>query len=462
MGFAIAFTGLFTAFGDLGFTSAHLKLVSENKDLGRCIGTFFFIRTALTALIAIVALLTIYFIKRIGNGFESRTHELIVYIFLGSLVFKNILSTITLTFDGKLETAKSQLVEFIMMLTNATLSIFIAIIMPNVILLAGASLTAAIVALVVALYLFKGYPMELPVASSMKKYVSFAAPLAVVAVLRPLYYYTDTLLIQFFNSSKDVGYYYGAQKLPNFILLISDSLLMILLAATSQLHSQENMEGLRELCRKAEHYLSLIVSPLVIFLIIFAKQVIEILLGKQYLPSAPIMQLLLAHVLFLTISRPASILIVGIGRTKLYALLEVLLFPILAICYLVFIPQQLFGLKMIGLGTRGAALSLMLMSILSVITVKTVVFRLVGVKINGRVALHSLVGLLSCIVIAWIASMLSLSRLVFMPLFFIIACAVYVAILWSTRQINKGDIDLFVKLLNVREMKDYLRTELKL
>jgi O-antigen/teichoic acid export membrane protein len=204
------------------------------------------------------------------------------------------------------------------------------------------------------------------------------------------------------------------------------------------------------------------VSPLVIFLIIFAKQVIEILLGKQYLPSAPIMQLLLAHVLFLTISRPASILIVGIGRTKLYALLEVLLFPILAICYLVFIPQQLFGLKMIGLGTRGAALSLMLMSILSVITVKTVVFRLVGVKINGRVALHSLVGLLSCIVIAWIASMLSLSRLVFMPLFFIIACAVYVAILWSTRQINKGDIDLFVKLLNVREMKDYLRTELKL
>jgi len=462
MGFALAFTGFFTALGELGFASAHLKRISENKNIGRCIGTFFSIRGILIALLLTVSLLVIYFIKKFGNGFETKTHEIVIYIFLASLVFKNIVTTITLTFDGKLETAKSQLVEFVMMFTNAVLSIFIAIIMPSIILLAGAILVSAVVALTVALYLFRGYPVERPTADSVKSYVSFAAPLAAVAVIRPFYYYLDTLLIQAFNSSKDVGYYYGAQKLPNFILLISDAVLTILLAAVSQFYTKGDMGAMRELCKKAERYLSLIVSPLVMFLIVFAKPVIEILLGSQYLSSVPIMRFLLLQALFLTIGRPASVLIVGIGRNKLYALEAILEFPLMIIFYFILIPKSLFGVKMFGYGTQGAALTLMLMSFIGFTASKIIAFKLAGVKLNKRIFFHSLVALLSCAGVSAAANVLSFNSRMFLPLFFVITCVIYFGALWFTRQINISDIDFFNRMCNVKDMKNYVKAELKM
>lgn len=461
IGFAIAFAGFFTALGELGFASAHLKRISENKDIGKCIGTFFSIRVVLTILLAVVALITVFVIKTFKGGFETRTHELVVYIFLISLVLKNILYTITLTFDGKIQTAKSQLVEFIMMLINALASIFIAIVMPNVVLLAGASLISTIVALVVAVYLFRGYPIERPTVSSMKNYVFFAAPLAIVAIIRPFYYHLDTLLVQFFNSSVSVGYYYGAQKLPNFILLISDAILIILLASISKLYTKGDMTGVRNLCARSERYLSLIVNPLIMFLIVFARPIIETLLGSQYLMSAPIMQLLLIKSLFLTIGRPASVLMVGIGRTKLYALISVLQFPLIIIFYLVFIPQKLFGLRMLGYGVHGAAFALMMITLISLVVVKVVAFKLVGVKLNSKIFIHSIVALLSCILISRTSSILSFNSIVFLPIFFILACAVYFVILWFTRQINKGDIDFIINMFNAKEMKNYIATELK-
>ena len=40
IGFAMGFVGLFTILTDLGFNSAHIKRVSEGKDMGTCIGTY--------------------------------------------------------------------------------------------------------------------------------------------------------------------------------------------------------------------------------------------------------------------------------------------------------------------------------------------------------------------------------------------------------------------------------------
>ncbi|HHH80248.1 MAG TPA: flippase, partial [Thermoplasmatales archaeon] len=39
IGFAYGFVALFSVFGNLGFNAAHVKRVSEGKDLGKCVGT---------------------------------------------------------------------------------------------------------------------------------------------------------------------------------------------------------------------------------------------------------------------------------------------------------------------------------------------------------------------------------------------------------------------------------------
>ena len=54
--FSMAFVGLFWGFSDLGFISAHIKRISEGKDLGECVGTFTLIKAALTVVLVFVVL----------------------------------------------------------------------------------------------------------------------------------------------------------------------------------------------------------------------------------------------------------------------------------------------------------------------------------------------------------------------------------------------------------------------
>jgi O-antigen/teichoic acid export membrane protein len=47
VGFAISFLAIFNILGDLGFSRAHVKRISEGRDLGKCIGTFITIKLVL-------------------------------------------------------------------------------------------------------------------------------------------------------------------------------------------------------------------------------------------------------------------------------------------------------------------------------------------------------------------------------------------------------------------------------
>ena len=42
--FAAGFVGLLSCFGDLGLNDAHIKHISQGKDLGRCNGTYFLLK----------------------------------------------------------------------------------------------------------------------------------------------------------------------------------------------------------------------------------------------------------------------------------------------------------------------------------------------------------------------------------------------------------------------------------
>ena len=91
IGFAMGFVGLFTILTDLGFNSAHIKRVSEGKDIGTCIGTFLFSKLGFALLLVPVVVGVVVLWKSIlGRGFESPAHELAIYIILGYYLINGI------------------------------------------------------------------------------------------------------------------------------------------------------------------------------------------------------------------------------------------------------------------------------------------------------------------------------------------------------------------------------------
>jgi O-antigen/teichoic acid export membrane protein len=73
IGFAMAFLALFNIIADLGFSHAHVKRVSEGKDLGTCISTFASIKVILTGLMVLLVFIAIYIWKNLLCFHESST-----------------------------------------------------------------------------------------------------------------------------------------------------------------------------------------------------------------------------------------------------------------------------------------------------------------------------------------------------------------------------------------------------
>ena len=82
---ALAYTQMLLFIADLGLGTAHIKMISEGKDEGKCIATFSLLKLGSITLY-IFAFLGYYFVQKyiIGNEFESKIHEYVLFITLPS------------------------------------------------------------------------------------------------------------------------------------------------------------------------------------------------------------------------------------------------------------------------------------------------------------------------------------------------------------------------------------------
>ena len=110
IGFAVAFIALFSIVADLGFGPAHVKRVSEGRDLGTCIGTFAAIKLVLTSIMVSVVFTAIFIWKYVfHSGFSDATTESVVIVFIIYYIFTNLQMIATTTFGGRREIAKREI-----------------------------------------------------------------------------------------------------------------------------------------------------------------------------------------------------------------------------------------------------------------------------------------------------------------------------------------------------------------
>ena len=133
IGFAMSFLSLFRIISDLGFSRAHVKRVSEGKDLGTCIGTFATIKILLTSIMVLVIFASIYILKNVfHSGFYDATTESVIYVLIFHSVITSFSSIAIKTFTGKREIAKLQIAHMFENIVHVPLSIIVAIAGVNV------------------------------------------------------------------------------------------------------------------------------------------------------------------------------------------------------------------------------------------------------------------------------------------------------------------------------------------
>ena len=463
MAFAYSFVALFSIVGNLGFNQAHIKRISEGKDIGACNGTFLATKLGLTGLMTLVTLLSILVWKLVmGRGFETPTHETAVYIMLVYWIIRVIAQFMSTTFQGKKEIAKSEIPTFFEVTIRSLSIIIVALSGGGVIALVLTYIAGDIFYFLSSLYFFRGYPIKYPSKETFVDYTKFAIPLSIVIASATIMTNLDRVLIQLFWSASDVGYYFATFKITEFINLFTSSIGLLLFPIYSSLHSQNNIQGIRNLTILSERYLSMIVFPVVVGVIVLAKPISGILLSG-WGEVVPILHILPLFVLLNALERPYQTQFMGMNYPRLATNRVIIMVVVNIVLNLILIPRdiQSLGITLFGLGAQGAAIATVIAYGVGLFYSRIIAWKLTGIKGNPRVFLHLLAAVIMMIFLYIITVTFPIGRWYILLAVALFGFGIYIGILYIVKEFSKQDLDLFFDTLNIQKMIIYIKEEIR-
>jgi O-antigen/teichoic acid export membrane protein len=497
IGFGMAFIGMFNVIADLGFSSAHVKRISEGKDLGECIGTYATIKILLTVVMAALVIGGIAIWKyALHNEFFDATRETVIYVFVLYYIFSNLASIALQTFIGRKEIAKRGVSRAFEPLVRVPLMILVAFAGVTGIAMIAPELgidvitpvtwpaflspiqifiaTHAVVALamcyaigfgavfLVATWLLRKYPIKRYNKELAKSYLVFALPVMLLSVTSVIALNVDKVMLGYFWTFKEVGYYFSVQRITILLLAIPMAVGTVLFPTISEYHSQNNVAGIKEVTHSAERYISMVAIPLIAFVIIFPEPIINIVLSSAFLPAASTLTMLAIYVFIISLTRPFSSLIIGINRPDIAAKIGVgICVANIGLNYL-FIPE--WGLlSPLGItGPVGAATATAMSQLVGFVGLRVAAMRLTGIKLmQTNTPRHIVAGVVMGIVLYYLNSLVPLVRWYHLIGFALVGIAVYVGVLFVIREFKKRDLKFFLDLAQPVGMIEYIKSELK-
>ena len=466
IGFAMGFVGLFTILGSLGFEGAHIKRISEGKDLGACIGTFLITKLGLIGLMSSVTVGAVFFWKFIlGRGFESPNHELAIYIILGYFILERISVIFRSTFTAETKIAKIRIPRFISTVARVGAIVFVAVSGYGPIALAFAYVFGNIFLVITNLLLFRKYPIKKPSKEYFKSYSRFAIPLVIASSSALVMTNIDKVLIQLFWSAEDVGYYFASFRICEFIVLAGTSIGTILFPTISNFHTKKDVAGIKNILHFSERYISMLTFPMVVGLIALAGSTVHILLSSSFYPAVSVFRILPIFALLYALSIPYNAQFLGMDKPKLAGNRTLIMVCFNIVLNIILIPKDihLLGIKLFGLGATGAAISTVISYLIGLVYCRFVAWKLLKIKFNRKILLHLFSATVMGIILYWIdiSNIIPIERWYELIVVGILGLGIYIGILAILREFTRKDFNFIMDTLNIKKMWTYIIKEIK-
>ncbi|UCE73351.1 MAG: oligosaccharide flippase family protein [Methanomassiliicoccales archaeon] len=422
------------------------------------------IKLVLTAIMVGAVLLGIFIWKFVvGRGFESYELEMVIYIFILYYAILSMNSVPYATFAARRETAKGTMPALMEPLTRVPLTIVIALGSFGVLALAGAYVAGVTTTFITAIILFRSYPFAKFDSETFKSYFKFALPIALASAIGVISLNIDKVYLQLFWGARFVGYYFTVQKLTAFLIFMSTSVTVLLFPTLSEHHGKNEYGEIRRLTLTAERYISLIIMPCIILLIVFSRPILNILQAEVAEQASTILQIMAIYALLISFYTIFINQIVAVDRPGLAVKIGLSVAAINISMNTILIPKDIksIGITLFGLGGEGAALATTISIAWGLIICKIITRRLTGTKWNPRILLHMGASLVMGGILYYMNSVFSIVRWYELAGAGLIGIGIYIAFLSILREFTMNDLRLFLNILNPKEMKQYIVSELR-
>lgn len=458
IGFALAFIGLLSVLGDLGYNSAHIKRISEGQPLARCLGTFFSIKAGLLTMFFTVV--GIYLGLRTwvpGWGFaDPRIGPVLLLISIYYGLF-HARSTINYTFIAQTNVARQETGNLIENLIRVLGTIAVAFFGWGVLWFAASYAIAAFIAFLFMLTIFlrEHFIIARPDGMMFWHYTRFALPAILVVWVSYLSLYTDRIMIEWFWGAEEVGYYFMAQGISMIPIMAGSAAALMLLPLVSAAHARGDMGKVRSLTLFAERHLMMILIPLVVMLMVFPGEVLQ-LVGTGYLPAATPLRLIALYALFMSLYILFSYQLNGIDRRWFTAGVAAGVGVLNIALNIVLIPKGLGGL-----GATGAAIAIVTSQLLGLVAIRILSVRLAQTPWLSRNLRFLLAGGIMALVLFGIGLVQSPDRIYWLGAYGILGGLFYLGALVMFREFGKREVAFFLALGNPKGIADTIRQDLR-
>jgi O-antigen/teichoic acid export membrane protein len=214
-----------------------------------------------------------------------------------------------------------------------------------------------------------------------------------------------------------------------------------------------------------------LIPPLVIVLV-FARPAINIFLDESFVAAYSVFILLVIFTFIRGMTTPFANLINGIDRPDISAkfgitvcitnvILNYLIIPKNGILSNIQITGYNFGIN----GAAGAAFSTIISFLIPFFGLRIVSKRLTGIKLlQTHTPRHIVAGFIMggvLYLIAYSTTIFPVIRWFILLGFCFLGLGIYIVILFILREFSKKDLDFFLKIINLKEMVNYIKSELK-
>ena len=489
--FAIGYLGTWKVITSF-FRKAHIKRVSEGKDLGRCLGTYIAGKIALTVLYLMVVIIGVVAFR---SYFESREHIDVILVLTLYMVFEIGMDIFVATYEARKEIAKieiGKLIFAIIRMVALMIALYFGLSISGLVATYFAGIWVQIAFYII---MFKGYPIRRPSLTLMKSYIRFSIPILLAGMFTMgLDTYIGRIFVQLFWGSKDLSHYFAAWRLvyyPTVAFLVA----MLLFPTFSKFHSKKLYSRISHYTHKAEKYIAFITVPSSIVLIIFTRQIVLILLSDELLLAVPMVRILAISCLFTALNIPYISQIIGTDRPWIYTLIVFIQVFLNVLILIILVPGSIFGINLAGMRGTGAAVAALVSSITAFILVRFVVrkyivtktkpyWRIYRIFISGAV-MGIVLWVLNLVYplenpsegieisLLWVSdrvsvlesistSMMDYSYALGILIYFLAGLIAYIAMLIVLKELTRKDLRYFLDVFNPKKMLSYIWNELRI
>ncbi|MBP2045061.1 flippase [Methanobacterium aggregans] len=332
---ALAFTGIFNVFTDLGLSTLTIREVSRNKSLAnKYIGN----TTVMKIFFAVLTLtLTFFTVKVLGYPQSTST---VIYLITFSIIFgafSGVFTSIFQAFEKMEYMSITIILNAVLMLAGVLTVIYYHL---GVIAMASVYLVVSVIILIsnLAIYSLKFFIPKIKIdwkfwKPTLKESLSFGLS----NILIVIYFYIDSVMLSVMVGNSAVGIYNAAYKLIFVTLFIPGVFVISIFPIMSQ-HFESSKDSLKLEYEKSFKYLFALGIFIFMYGFIFADKIISIIYGNGYTAAIFALQVLIfvVPIIFITnlfgnilgaVNRQRIMLIVTSANALFNIVLNLILIP---------------------------------------------------------------------------------------------------------------------------------------